>query len=1310
MLWYPFLFYSFLFSQIIHAQSQKGEDVKNILRAKPAALNLTAQDIDQGIITDSYTDTRTQLQYVYFQQTWKAIKVYNRIMTIILRDNKIVYHSGEFVDKIGSRAGSSSPGISPVQAIFKTAQHLNLPSPSGLNRVEGKSSSPGKQLFSPAGIARQNIETELVWVINKDTSLSLSWNVNINLRSSPDWWNVRVDARTGTVIEKDNWTVGEKQTNDGVKLNRAIDHLQKTTRVTSSITAFTPPNVTNAAYYVVPFPFESPKHHALSLENEPWLKAGAGNPASTDGWHFDGSVNYGITRGNNAFAYLDIDNNNTVNSTHNWPDTSSTNAPSLTFNFTPDFTNQPGVTSNKRTAVANLFYWNNLMHDMFYQYGFDEPSGNFQADDIGRGGSGNDFVLAEGQDASGTNNANFSTPVDGQRPRMQMYVWTAIPSLTVNTPAGIAGDYFAIEGAFSTANLLKNVGPVTGDVIYYNDNVAGSTHLACAAPANVLTGKIALIDRATCNFTDKIKFAQNAGAIGVIMVNNVAGDPIIMGGDDNTITIPALMISQSDGALIAQQLSNGVNVTMTGGVDLDGDLDNGIICHEYGHGISSRLTGGPSNASCLANAEKGNEGWSDYFALMMVTNWSTASVNDGALPRTIGTYAANEEPDGGGIRLYPYSTNIAVNPLVYKNILPSEPHDLGEYWCMALWEMTWEMIKEDGINPNLFNSSATGGNSAALKLVVQGLKFQPCSPGFIDARDAILKADTLLYGAHYSCAIWRAFAKRGMGRNASQGSSNSIKDQVVDFSEGLASISAQPVNDSVCAGGTANFSVTASGSSLTYQWQVSTNGGVAFNDISGATNATLSINPVVLAMNNNQYRAVIVGACGSTATSTAAVLSTSAGPSFTQQPASQSVCSGSDVSFSITTSGVVQGYQWQESTDGGATFTNIAGATSSTLSLTAVTSSLDGHQYRSNVIASCGSGLNSNVAILTVSNNAAIASQPLNDSACIGGDASFTVVSSGNTSSYQWQVSTDGGSSFNDIAGTNSSTLSVTGVTLGMNQNQYRAVVTGTCGNATSNAGILTALDAPVITTQPSNASVCTSSDATFSVVATGPITGYQWQVSTDGGTTFTDITGATHPTYVVSSALETMAGNEYRAVIVGNCSNINSDPALLSLKALPVFTIGSTPASLCVSDSAITLSASVTGGTWSNNVQGNQFNPGAAGTGTDVVTYTVTNDVGCVQSVSASIQVNECTERHLDLSSPNSIAIYPNPNNGIFNVRIQTDLYDKLGMKVYSNDGKWIRTEMITGFILTGSFRSISPHFPGVLISYHSLLRMEVH
>jgi hypothetical protein len=275
----------------------------------------------------------------------------------------------------------------------------------------------------------------------------------------------------------------------------------------------------------------------------------------------------------------------------------------------------------------------------------------------------------------------------------------------------------------------------------------------------------------------------------VIIVNNVPGDSVItMGGSDNTITIPTVMISFNSGAAIKTKLDNSVtvNVTLKAPPKLDGALDNGLIAHEYTHGISNRLTGGPSITTCLFNSEQMGEGWSDYMALMTTTDWATAQVSDGSKRRPVGTYTLGQDATtGAGSRNYPYSTDMSVNPWTYSMLATNtdgEAHNVGEIWCTVLWDMTWELIQIDGINNNLYAPDNTGGNSVALKLVIEGMKLQPCSPGFIDGRDAILKADSLLFNGKYSCAIWHAFARRGMGVKASQGSPFSYTDQVEDFS------------------------------------------------------------------------------------------------------------------------------------------------------------------------------------------------------------------------------------------------------------------------------------------------------------------------------------------------------------------------------------------------------------------------------------------------------------------------------------------------------------------------------------------------
>jgi hypothetical protein len=218
---------------------------------------------------------------------------------------------------------------------------------------------------------------------------------------------------------------------------------------------------------------------------------------------------------------------------------------------------------------------------------------------------------------------------------------------------------------------------------------------------------------------------------------------------------------------------NGTNVPK----DVDGSLDNGIIAHEYGHGISNRLTAGPAAAGCLGNAEQMGEGWSDWLGLMV-----TIEPGDQATDaRGIGTFATGEPITGGGIRPSPYSTDMTVNGFTYGNIGSlSIPHGVGFVWGTMIWDMTWDLIAANGGTIGDVYTG-TSGNNIAMQLVLDGMKLQPCSPGFVDGRDAILMADQLNNGGANQCLIWEAFARRGLGLSAVQGSSGSVNDGTEAF-------------------------------------------------------------------------------------------------------------------------------------------------------------------------------------------------------------------------------------------------------------------------------------------------------------------------------------------------------------------------------------------------------------------------------------------------------------------------------------------------------------------------------------------------
>ncbi len=1231
----------------LHAQNAGNKSLLDLVKKNAAQLNISPADADNLVISHAFTDDKTNIQYVYLQQMYQNIKVFNSIMTVIFRNNEVLYSSGRFVDKIQEKAGAGlvSPAVQAEQAINNAALHLKLPILLGLRNTENKFATEKKMTFSGAGIAKEKIETELFWVVADDGSwVKLAWNVNIDELRSADWWNVRIDATTGAFLEKNNLTVHEKREIESDAVG--TDKNNVWTKVESdqpgvvtvagdqnkTYTQYSPPSVTTAGYYVSKWPSESPRHNPMGTETSPWLRAGAGNAAITNGWHFDGTTNYNITRGNNVHAYLDIANNNNPSSPGNISATSTTPDPVLTFGTVPDFTLQPGDANNRLAAITNLFYWNNTVHDILYQYGFDEKSGNFQTDNLGRGGAGNDYVQAEAQDGGGTDNANFATPADGQRPRMQMYLWSGVPTFKVNTPAAVAGNYFATESGFSTANKLKNVGSKTGQVVYYNDDGTSSgTHYACnGTTPGSLTGKIAMIIRGggcAGGFVEKVKNAQNNGAIAVIMVNNVAGFPITMGGTDNTITIPAVMISQADGALLAAQLANNLNVTLSAGVDLDGDLDNGVIAHEYGHGVSNRLTGGAPNSNCLGNAEQGGEGWSDYLALMQTTNWATATVADGPLARPMGVYAVGQPLNGTGIRTYPYSTDMTINPHTYTDVAnpaqAGEVHYIGEVWCSALWDMTWFIIQqENSINTNLFDGTSTKGNSIALRLVMEGMRLQTCRPGFLDARNAILAADSILYGYRHRCAIWNAFARRGMGLSASQGSSASTTDGVAAFDvPSLVELVKTATPLKVIQGEKVEIKLNATCQCLVntnytlrdtipagFSYVSSTNGGTLSGNVVtwpalnfGSTQETktyaVTIQPTIagcaIVKNIDDNRdgsttggltSVIATGNASTnwVTSTARAVSPTTSwfspsnnvlrdVSLTSNAAGFTAGSLSVLSFNhfFITKNTIDGGRVEYSTDGGTTwndagpmilqngynnicsvantwgvnqkmFGGVSYGRGNGQFITSIVnlSSLNGQNVRlrfrtkgnttnqgtfegwyiDDILQQDGCGgivkaglYNASAArvdslanpVFVVSGTPiAITTQPVNTTVCNGSNATFTTAATpASLPTYQWQLSTDGGTTWNNVpaaapySGTTSASLTITGATLTMNGYQYRAIAydNTTSGFVISNAATLNVNPIPTVNAV-GNQSLCPGSSTT-AVNFTGTVAGtvYNW-------------------------------------------------------------------------------------------------------------------------------------------------------------------------------------------------------------------------
>ncbi len=634
---YSFGVLCFLICQTIFAQDINGivqnhfQDAISHTSKSQATLN----DYNY-VITDEVPSLKAGITHVYLRQMYNDIPIMNGSYKLTVQNNQVTFEINQFVDAVNSKINSVSPGITPEQAINAVIGKHKLVGAKSLSSTSRKSKLGDVLVYKNSGVSMADypIEAKKVYRLFKD-QLVLCWNVSIYQKNGQHWWVADVDANTGDVVYEEDWVVscsfdepGHANHNhnhaESVLFDdHADDHAMGPMTKAESL-AFAPDS-----YNVYPMPIESPIHGGRSIVTDP-----AEATASPFGWHdTNGSAGaeFTITRGNNVWAQDDSNGNNGTGFSPN-------GGSGLDFDFPVNLNQAP---SNYLSAsVTNLFYWNNIIHDVFYQYGFNEASGNFQENNYGRGGAGSDSVNADAQDGSGTNNANFATPGDGGNPRMQMFLWNR----------------------------------------------------------------------------------TNPGR--------------------------------------------------------DGSFDNVIIVHEYGHGISTRLVGGPSS-NVLGGSEQMGEGWSDYFGLMLTMR----AGDQGTDARGVGAYVLGQATDGAGIRPTRYSTNRSINDTDYADIGGlARPHGVGYAFATILWDMTWLLIDQEGFDADFYNG--TGGNNIAMALVVEGLKNTANNPGFVSGRDGILQADQDLYGGQYRCLIWKAFAERGVGEGANEnnnGGSNGQTDQTVSF-------------------------------------------------------------------------------------------------------------------------------------------------------------------------------------------------------------------------------------------------------------------------------------------------------------------------------------------------------------------------------------------------------------------------------------------------------------------------------------------------------------------------------------------------
>jgi len=374
--------------------------------------------------------------------------------------------------------------------------------------------------------------------------------------------------------------------------------------------------------------------------------------------------------------------------------------------------------------------------------------------------------------------------------------------------------------------------------------------------------------------------------------------------------------------------------------------------------------------------------------------------------------------------------------------------------------------------------------------------------------------------------------------------------------EAAPKITKQPATQTVEAGATVNFESTASGTPTpTVQWELSTNGGATYTPIEGATTNKLTIASAKIAESGNKYRAVFTNTLG-TATSTGATLTVHEAPVITKQPLPATLEEGQTATFEATAEGnpsptVV----WEVSSDGGTTWST-AGSTSTTLTVANVKTTMNGRLYRASFKNTIGKTL-TETALLTVRKAPAVTKQPVSQTVEAGHTASFEATGSGFPSpTVQWEVSSDGGTTWTPIEGATANQFSIIGASLAESGNKYRATFSNPAGSATSSAATLTVDTLPVVTQQPASVGVPEGQNATFEAAASGsPTPTVQWEVSTNGGSTWSAISGATSNQLTLNAVKATENGREYRAKFTNTAGSANSEPASLEVQVPPAIT-----------------------------------------------------------------------------------------------------------------------------------------------------------
>jgi alpha-tubulin suppressor-like RCC1 family protein len=445
-------------------------------------------------------------------------------------------------------------------------------------------------------------------------------------------------------------------------------------------------------------------------------------------------------------------------------------------------------------------------------------------------------------------------------------------------------------------------------------------------------------------------------------------------------------------------------------------------------------------------------------------------------------------------------------------------------------------------------------------------------------------------GAYHSMFVTGSNRLWDMGEGSGHGlmGVNYTPDIIIDLSNDAnvaPAIDTQPVNQAVETGQNVTFSVAATGiPEPIYQWEYNIYNASGWMPITetahysgatygGANTNTLTITNVTSSMNDYRYRCIIKNMAGSVV-SDSVTLWVGAPPAITEQPENRSVTAGTSTSFSIRATSSTLAYQWQSSSDDGATWSDLSntapynGANTVSLYIATTPDTLDGMQYRC-VVTNPLDTITSNPATLTVIISPAFTTQPKSTTITAGTNTTFTAAATGRPApTYQWQSDPPDSATWTNLSnsalygGVTTGTLTITAAPGSLNGSRYRCIASnGADWDATSNTAILTVNVPPAITKQPGDKTVTAGQNTTFTITAAGtPTLTYRWQYSKDG-TPWTNLTntapysGVTTTTLTVTSASVALDGTQYRCAVTNSLDTANSAPATLTVIIKPTIT-----------------------------------------------------------------------------------------------------------------------------------------------------------